>query len=568
MGLELWSYSNDSPRKACATKADPAALSRSPIRRRHAPPVIRRTIDLRRIPPSSFVSPSVRDALAAADATRRSHSVETASPPDSEESDEPPRLEDASVRREPADLHVDRRYLGMDLTSRPSRDSDARDVDGPARSSLQTGGSARATSTSGIGPLRRARPLRDDSLEIARRAVNRRSAYLSGRQRLPRPHSDHTGEEAYRERRAARREAREIAEILERARSSVRPERSTAQVWVPEAADFPPLRRMGRRQVTDGPLPPSGLRQSSLRESWGPGNVDGLGDRERSVSSPPSDHWETMLTTITPDPQLPSAHSSFTSAAASASFSTSNTTSQAGTQSTRSASDGSTPTDLTEPMIQGGWEEQLFCESDEDYDGQVVERFPGFDDLDDDQGSRRRTEQRDRNVWTAAPSPPARNPGRYSSDAHSRLREITNIIQNYNTDRAPSASRSQSPRSRNHVPDVVDGFIDAPANDDRRDSAAVVPNVSRPGSAQNERNERSREATAEQESFDMYIVDPDDPDQRPNRVPTHSLHAPDDQPRGRDYLRAIADHLGLEHGRLAQEDRSADDILDEILDGA
>ncbi|KAK8166156.1 hypothetical protein BC567DRAFT_211255 [Phyllosticta citribraziliensis] len=311
-----------------------------------------------------------------------------------------------------------------------------------------------------------------------------------------------------------------------------------------------------------------GLRQSSLRESWGPGNVDGLGDRERSVSSPPSDHWETMLTTITPDPQLPSAHSSFTSAAASASFSTSNTTSQAGTQSTRSASDGSTPTDLTEPMIQGGWEEQLFCESDEDYDGQVVERFPGFDDLDDDQGSRRRTEQRDRNVWTAAPSPPARNPGRYSSDAHSRLREITNIIQNYNTDRAPSASRSQSPRSRNHVPDVVDGFIDAPANDDRRDSAAVVPNVSRPGSAQNERNERSREATAEQESFDMYIVDPDDPDQRPNRVPTHSLHAPDDQPRGRDYLRAIADHLGLEHGRLAQEDRSADDILDEILDGA
>ncbi|KAK8176988.1 hypothetical protein IWX90DRAFT_4754 [Phyllosticta citrichinensis] len=451
----------------------------------------------------------------------------------------------------------------MDLTSRPSRDSDAREVDGPARSSLQTGGSARATSTSGIGPLRRARPLRDDSLEIARRAVNRRSAYLSGHQRLPRPHSDHTGEEAYRERRAARRGAIEIAETLERARSSLRPERSTAQVWVPEAADFPPLRRMGRRQVTDGPLPPSGLRQSSLRESWGPGNVDGLGDRERSVSSPPSDHWETMLTTITPDPQLPSPHSSFTSAAASASFSTSNTTSQAGTQSTRSASDGSTPTDLTEPLIQRDWEEQLFCESEDDDD--VLERFQF-----DDQGSRRRTaisrdEQGNRNVWTAAPSPPARNPGRYSSDAHSRLREITNIIQNYNRDRAPTASRSQSPRSRNHVPDVVDRFVDAPANDDRRDSAAVVPEVSRPGSA---RNERSREATAEQEPFDLYIVDPDEPDQTPNRVPAHSLHAEDDQPRGRDYLRAIADQLGPEHGRFAQAERSADEILDEILDGA
>ncbi|KAK7511225.1 uncharacterized protein IWZ02DRAFT_104354 [Phyllosticta citriasiana] len=524
MGLELWSYPNDSPRKSCATKKDAAASSRSPIRRRHAPPVIRRTIDLRRIPPSSFVSPSVRDASAAADASRRTHSVDVASNPDSEESDEPPRLEEVSLRREHADHGLPRRYLGMDLTSRPPRDSVARDGDERARSSSGQSGGNRATSTSGIGPLRRARPLRDDSLEIARRAVNRRS----------RPLSDHTGEERYRERRAA---------------------------WLAsDATDFPPLRRMGRRQVTDGPLPPSGLRQSSLRESWGPASVDGLGDRERSVSSPPSDHWETILSTITPDAQLPSADSSFTSAAASASFSTSNTTSQAGTGSTRSASDGSTPTDLTEPLIQRDDEEQLFCETEDEDD--VLERYRF-----DDRGSRRRpriTRDEDGNhhvwtsdVWTTAPSPPTRNPSRYSSDAHSRLREITNIVRNHHTGRAPSASRSQSPRSRNDVPDVVDSFIDAPTNDDRRDSAAIVPYVSRPGST---RNEQSPEVTTEREAFELYFVDPDDPDQTPNRVPG-DLPSTEGRSAARleDYLREINELRAERRQRQWTERNSADD---------
>ena len=38
--------------------------------------------------------------------------------------------------------------------------------------------------------------------------------------------------------------------------------------------------------------------------------VDGLGDRERSISAEP---WETLLSTLTPDPQPPSAGSSFAS---------------------------------------------------------------------------------------------------------------------------------------------------------------------------------------------------------------------------------------------------------------
>ncbi|KAF7447830.1 hypothetical protein PtrSN002B_001282 [Pyrenophora tritici-repentis] len=59
-------------------------------------------------------------------------------------------------------------------------------------------------------------------------------------------------------------------------------------------AGFPPLRRMGRRTIADGPLP-----ASSLRESWSPvPALDGLGDRNRSLS-PFGDTplWDSFLTT-------------------------------------------------------------------------------------------------------------------------------------------------------------------------------------------------------------------------------------------------------------------------------
>ncbi|KAK0735554.1 hypothetical protein B0T21DRAFT_384376 [Apiosordaria backusii] len=56
--------------------------------------------------------------------------------------------------------------------------------------------------------------------------------------------------------------------------------------------------------------------------------VDGLGDRTRSLSPEGDNAWETLLTTIAPDPQPPSVGSSFASATASA----------AATQSTVAAS--------------------------------------------------------------------------------------------------------------------------------------------------------------------------------------------------------------------------------------
>lgn len=79
-----------------------------------------------------------------------------------------------------------------------------------------------------------------------------------------------------------------------------------------EAADralseLPPLRRMpGRRSHL--PSPPENP------------TVDGLGDRSRSFS-PNDDAWDTLVRTMTPDERVPSVHSSFTSATASASSS-------------------------------------------------------------------------------------------------------------------------------------------------------------------------------------------------------------------------------------------------------
>lgn len=82
-----------------------------------------------------------------------------------------------------------------------------------------------------------------------------------------------------------------------------------------------PLRRMERRSI----LEPSRASREATAD-----NFDGLGDRRRSFS-PEEDSWENFVTTITPDERLPSVHSSFTSATASASSLSSNSASSYGT---------------------------------------------------------------------------------------------------------------------------------------------------------------------------------------------------------------------------------------------
>lgn len=52
-----------------------------------------------------------------------------------------------------------------------------------------------------------------------------------------------------------------------------------------------------------------GIRRDEHRA----GPIDGLGDRERSLSPDTNGTWDTLLTTLTPDPQPPSAGSSFAS---------------------------------------------------------------------------------------------------------------------------------------------------------------------------------------------------------------------------------------------------------------
>ncbi|KAL5342519.1 hypothetical protein BJX70DRAFT_292609 [Aspergillus crustosus] len=83
------------------------------------------------------------------------------------------------------------------------------------------------------------------------------------------------------------------------------------------ASHTPSLRRVGQRFTNDA----NSLNYEPI--------VDGLGDRQRSVDledDHANDAWETLLTTITPDVNLPSVDSSFTSASVSGSNNSHNET--------------------------------------------------------------------------------------------------------------------------------------------------------------------------------------------------------------------------------------------------
>lgn len=213
---------------------------------------------------------------------------------------------------------------------------------------------------------------------------------------------------------------------------------------------FPPLRRMGRRTVADGPLP-----SSSLRESWSPvSTVDGLGDRERSFS-PEVSHWDTMLTTVAPDPRLPSADSSFTSAAASASFSNPSTRSASSNSNSNSASSGRTHLTVpstTSPSLLG-----RVCESsDEDEDT----------DMSDDDSLA------PAHISSTAP---ARNPARYSRALRDRVDDTVHSVRNFYSFGPPRGSRNHATTNTSPPPapaplGVLDGPLLSP--EPRADDAA------------------------------------------------------------------------------------------------
>jgi hypothetical protein len=186
------------------------------------------------------------------------------------------------------------------------------------------------------------------------------------------------------------------------------------------AVGLPPLRRMGRRTIADGPLP-----SSSLRESWSPAaSIDGLGDRDRSVSPVVDDHWDTMLSTVVQDPLAPTAESSFTSAAASASFSNSHPSSRAGSSNSNSAS--SSRTHLTVPSRRQSSTEQFMraCDTSDDDTASDTEEEDDFE-------RPQHLFQRARRRIAAAQAPPARNPNRYSQGIRDRSRDTTVYVRNY-----------------------------------------------------------------------------------------------------------------------------------------
>lgn len=81
--------------------------------------------------------------------------------------------------------------------------------------------------------------------------------------------------------------------------------------------------------------------------------MDGLGDRNRSPSWEGDGAWDTLLTTLTPDPQPPSANSSFGSTSASTSATTN--VDSSGTSLTSFNEDFvlENPCDIVEAILEG-----------------------------------------------------------------------------------------------------------------------------------------------------------------------------------------------------------------------
>ena len=260
------------------------------------------------------------------------------------------------------------------------------------------------------------------------------------------------------------------------------------------AVGFPPLRRMGRRTIADGPLP-----SSSLRESWSPGtSVDGLGDRDRSVS-PVDDHWDTMLSTVAPDPLAPTADSSFTSAAASASFSqsfsTSHPSSRAGSSNSNSAASSRThltvpsrrpspPSEHLTPQCDSSDSDTASDTEDEDMDTTL--RYLARDLAHQDPRTlrsmdmglhlaRSRETLRDTRARLARirtsirDSPPPQDPDRYPHAVHERSAMASRALQasrRRRRERRINGLGTQSaPRDTANWPPQVDGPVDGPADE-------------------------------------------------------------------------------------------------------
>jgi hypothetical protein len=206
------------------------------------------------------------------------------------------------------------------------------------------------------------------------------------------------------------------------------------------AVAFPPLRRMGRRTIADGPLP-----ASSLRESWSHAvALDGLGDRNRSVS-PFHDQlqWDSFLTTVVDDPVAPTAGSSFASAAASASFTNSHPSSRAGSANSAASSQTHLTVPSRRPSPPQNEQFMRACDTSEDDSASDTEE----EEMDVRGSIRRRTvAEAIRNRLSISEStaprrrmrpsyfsnePPARDTDRYSLRVIDQSRDSSEVIRSF-----------------------------------------------------------------------------------------------------------------------------------------
>ncbi|KAI9752608.1 MAG: hypothetical protein M4579_005556 [Chaenotheca gracillima] len=165
----------------------------------------------------------------------------------------------------------------------------------------------------------------------------------------------------------------------------------------PNLLDFDPIEGAFETPLSgDDPIPPTRVEREAAaavarpprtRNLANPTLVDGLGDRERSMSPDPS--WEPLLTTIPPDHRLPSNDSSFTSANGSTPVSTSTLASLATDRSTPIT----TPSETEVPHVCDPCDEsdQEYTETDteadveydedldeEDFDGNLERQFERY----------------------------------------------------------------------------------------------------------------------------------------------------------------------------------------------
>ncbi|KAI9827048.1 MAG: hypothetical protein M1819_007040 [Sarea resinae] len=180
--------------------------------------------------------------------------------------------------------------------------------------------------------------------------------------------------------------------------------------------ELPPLRRMGHRSITEH----SDLGSSRPFHDTDrlPTGLDGLGDRERSIS-PEDDSWETLLTTIAPDSHMPNANSASTSTSTSADASTqySNSSSNSLLTTLTSSSDALEPFHICDGS------------SDSEEDSETEGDNHGTSDQD---------------------GPPVRDPGRYSANVRHRAQRAGEIVDEY-LNRITPPARDRADRAMGSV---------------------------------------------------------------------------------------------------------------------